>query len=54
MVETLDMKVYTQINGGSDILGYRIFNRSYSELDYYDSNKTRTVNETTFLRLADA
>lgn len=54
MVETLDMKVYTQINGGDDILGYRIFNRGYSELDYYDSNKTRTVNETTFIRLADA
>ena len=54
MVETLDMKVYTQINSGSDILGYRIFNRSYSELDLYDSGKTRTVSDTTFLRLADA
>lgn len=53
LVEAIDMKVYTQINGGSDILGYRMFTRSYSELDYYDNTKTRVVNDTVFLRLAD-
>jgi len=37
--DTLDMKVYTKINDGADVLGYRIF--------------TNMLRETTFLRIAD-
>jgi hypothetical protein len=37
--DTLDMKIYTKINSGADVLGYRVF--------------TNMLRETTFLRIAD-
>lgn len=46
MYETLNMQVYTKINGNVDVLGYRIFNRSYYFFD-------KIVNETSYLRIAD-
>jgi hypothetical protein len=47
LLETLDIQVYTKINGNVDILGYRIFNRSYPLFN-------SIINETSFLRIADA
>jgi len=46
MYETLNMQVYTKVNGNVDVLGYRIFNRSYYFFD-------EIVNETSYLRIAD-
>ena len=46
MYETLNMQVYTKVNGNVDVIGYRIFNRSYYFFD-------EIVNETSYLRIAD-
>jgi hypothetical protein len=50
--DTLDMKVYTKINGNADVVGYRILNRNYQM--FGNAAVGSSVNETTYLRIADA